>query len=45
MAELNVPSVPWIDTGDEPPLALDRDKRDIISQGWRTPSTTTTSSR
>ena len=30
MAQLNVTSVPWIDSGDAPPLALDRDKRDII---------------
>ena len=30
---VNVTSVPWIDSGDAPPLALDRDKRDIISQG------------
>ena len=31
--QLNVTSVPWVDSGDAPPLALDRDKRDIISQG------------
>ena len=37
MAELNVTSVPWIDSGDAPPLALDRDKRDIISQGIADP--------
>ena len=37
MAELNVRSIPWIDSGDEPPLALDRDKRDIISQGVADP--------
>jgi len=34
---LNVTSVPWIDSGDAPPLALDRDKRDIISQGVADP--------
>ena len=32
MAELTVRSTPWIDSGDAPPLPLDRDKRDIISQ-------------
>ena len=37
MAQLNVTSVPWIDSGDAPPLALDRDKRDIISQGIADP--------
>jgi hypothetical protein len=37
MAQLNVTSVPWIDSGDAPPLALDRDKRDIISQGVADP--------
>ena len=34
---VNVTSVPWIDSGDAPPLALDRDKRDIISQGVADP--------
>ncbi len=42
---LNVTSVPWIDSGDAPPLALDRDKRDIISQGVADPLSTTTSFR
>ena len=37
MAELNVASVPWVDSGDAPPLPLDRDKRDIISQGVADP--------
>ena len=35
--QLNVTSVPWIESGDAPPLALDRDKRDIISQGVADP--------
>ena len=35
--QLNVTSVPWVDSGDAPPLALDRDKRDIISQGVADP--------
>ena len=29
--QVNVTSVPWVDSGDAPPLPLDRDKRDIIS--------------
>ncbi|MDA2953579.1 MAG: acetoacetate decarboxylase family protein [Actinomycetota bacterium] len=34
---VDVTSTPWIDSGDAPPLALDRDKRDIISQGIADP--------
>ena len=34
---VDVTSTPWIDSGDAPPLALDRDKRDIISQGVADP--------
>ena len=35
--QLNVTSIPWVDTGDAPPLPLDRDKRDIITQGVADP--------
>ena len=37
MAELTVRSTPWIDSGDAPPLPLDRDPRDIISQAVADP--------
>ena len=32
-----IASIPWVDSGEAPPLALDRDKRDIISQGIADP--------
>jgi acetoacetate decarboxylase len=34
---VNVTSVPWVDSGDAPPLPLDRDRRDIISQAIADP--------
>src|SRR5262245_66665012 len=37
MAELTVRSTPWIESGDAPPLPLDRDPRDIISQAGADP--------
>ena len=37
MAELTVRSTPWIESGDAPPLPLDRDPRDIISQAVADP--------
>lgn len=37
MPSVNVTSVPWIDSGDAPPLPLDRDRRDIIGQGVADP--------
>jgi hypothetical protein len=37
MNNTNITSVPWIESGDAPTLPLDRDKRDIISQGIADP--------
>lgn len=37
MPHISATGTPWIDTGDAPPLPLDRDKRDIIGQGVADP--------
>jgi hypothetical protein len=37
MNNKTITSTPWIESGDAPPLPLDRDKRDILSQGIADP--------